>query len=76
MIKREEIREPTSCLNRAEDDEPLFVLRAKDICGAETVMFWCSLRLSAGKNQDGDDQIVDALRIVKAMTEWRHTRPT
>lgn len=40
MIKRDEIATPTSCLNCAADDEPLFVLRANDESAPAQVAAW------------------------------------
>jgi hypothetical protein len=40
MIKRDEIATQISCLNRADDDEPLFVLRANDENAPAIVMEW------------------------------------
>jgi hypothetical protein len=41
--KREVLADPNSCLNKAGDDEPIFVLRAKDIVAPATVRFWHDL---------------------------------
>lgn len=40
MLKRDELTNPESCLNRAADDEPLFVLRANDENAAPSVAAW------------------------------------
>jgi hypothetical protein len=40
MLKREELELPTSCLNKAADDEPIFVLRAKDPCAPAAILAW------------------------------------
>ena len=37
MIKRDEISDPTSCLNRALEDEPLFVLTGPRTSGASAL---------------------------------------
>jgi len=42
MIKREEIANPDSCLNRAEDDEPIFVLRAHDKTVPSVIRAWAN----------------------------------
>lgn len=42
MIKRDEISDPYSCLNRASDDEPIFVLRAHDKIAPYVVRQWAS----------------------------------
>lgn len=40
MIKRDEIATPSSCFNRADSEEPLFVLRANDENAPAAVMAW------------------------------------
>lgn len=40
VIKRDELANPNSCLNRAGDDEPIFVLRAHDPDAAAVVLEW------------------------------------
>jgi len=42
MIKRDEITNPDSCLNRAADDEPIFVLRAHDKTAPHVVRAWAN----------------------------------
>jgi len=43
MLKRDELTNPNSCINKAEDDEPVFVLRANDELAAETVEVWATM---------------------------------
>ena len=45
MWKREELDNPDSCINKAAEDEPVFVLRAKDPCAITTINYWISKRL-------------------------------
>lgn len=40
MLKRDELANPESCLNKASDTEPLFVLRANDENAAPIVAAW------------------------------------
>lgn len=40
MIKKLEVENPNSCLNRAQLDEPLFVLRANDPLAPKLVREW------------------------------------
>lgn len=42
MLKRDEIGSMSSCLNRAADDEPLFVLRANDENAPGVVEAWAA----------------------------------
>ena len=47
MIKANEIADPSSCLNRAAEDEPIFVLRAHDELAAGVVRHWANLYASS-----------------------------
>ena len=60
MRKEEELNNPTSCLNRAADNEMLFVLMGKDLATPETIRFWCKKRIELGKNKVDDEQIINA----------------
>jgi len=40
MLKRDELRDPDSCLNKADETEPLFVLRANDENAPAAVAAW------------------------------------
>lgn len=60
MIKRDEIANPNSCLNKAADDEMLFVLREKDEAMAATIEFWANERLKLGLNWESDSKITEA----------------
>jgi hypothetical protein len=61
MIKRDEIEHPESCLNKARDNERLFVLLARDAAAPVAVRAWVAERLRLGKNQPDDAQIREAL---------------
>jgi hypothetical protein len=72
MRKTEVITNPESCLNKAADDEPLFVIRAKDACGAETVRFW--ERLADGVHEE--EKREEAKKVADAMDSWRDGPPS
>lgn len=40
MKKYKELKDPSSCLNKAGDDEMLFVLRAQDVTSPKTILYW------------------------------------
>ena len=71
MRKDLELSDPSSCLNRAKDDEPVFVLLARDFVAPSTIEYWAFHRCVNGKNQPGDPQIVDALALAQRMREWK-----
>lgn len=70
MIKSKELATPSSCINQAADDEPVFVLRGKDICAADIVRDWCIARIRAGKNKHDDEQIREAQALADQMEEY------
>jgi len=61
MRKTEELADQNSCLNRAKDDEMLFVLLGRDIAAPAAIRAWCKERIRLGKNKRDDAQIREAL---------------
>ncbi len=60
MRKRDELTNPNSCMNKAQDDEWTFVLLGRDAAAPVAIQAWIDERLRLGKNQYNDDQIVEA----------------
>jgi hypothetical protein len=60
MRKRDEISDMGSCLNKAREDEWLFVLLGRDKAAPAAVRAWIDERLRIGKNKPTDAQIVEA----------------
>lgn len=71
MKKCEEMREPKSCLNKAQSNEPLFVLRGKDPVGAATVRHWATM--AEGIHEPA--KIQEALKLADQMDAWRNPPP-
>lgn len=67
-IKRDEISDPNSCLNHAAEDEPVFVLRAKDPLAAKLVEDWAARAITAGLHEEKPQS---AFRYAQAMKAWR-----
>lgn len=67
MLKRQELSDPNSCLNRAKDNEMIFVLLGRDPASPETIRFWIKERIRLGKNQLNDHQIVSANEVAEVM---------
>jgi len=67
MRKRDELRQNTSCLNKARDNEMLFVLLGRDKAAPATIRFWCQDRIARGLNQANDYQIEEALKCARSM---------
>lgn len=70
--KAEELSNPNSCLSKAADDEPIFVLRAKDPLAADLVREWAMLAARHGEHEDA--KCVEALAHARHMEQWRHER--
>ena len=70
MTKSKELSDPNSCLNKAAEDEPLFVLRGKDRATAAVIRYWISERIAMGLNQIGDEQVVEAEQAAQAAVEY------
>jgi hypothetical protein len=72
MTKLEELEAAArgeGCLGRSADDEPIFVLCARDRAASETVRQWAANAASAGcKNTD---KLNEALRQASLMDDWR-----
>lgn len=80
MLRKEEITNPNSCLNRAADTEPVFVLRAHDELASLLVREWAALyetqKRKAGAWDDrAKKKHADALGLADAMQAWRTAQP-
>jgi len=67
MKKHDELTDPTSCFNRAHEDELIFVLLGHSAATAETIRFWCQRRIELGKNKPTDSQIIEALKMAEGI---------
>ena len=76
MRKRDEISDLSSCLNKAHEDEPVFVLRANDPLAHDLVETWAEQYRARHMNQgtfttDRQFKYVNALKASQTMREWR-----
>jgi hypothetical protein len=71
MKKIDELHNPMSCLNKAADDELVFVLRAKDESACAAVRAWVQDRVRRGLNKGTDGKILEALEWIGEVT-WDH----
>lgn len=78
MLKRDEIADPNSCWNKAQDIELLFVLLGRDVAAPDAIRYWAHRRVDIGKNQRDDHQIREALacadRMDQSLRHWVRTR--
>jgi hypothetical protein len=71
VIKRDEVRDPASCLNKALDHELLFVLLGRDEDAPETIRYWVQRRILRGKNKPDDELMIEALATAVVMEQER-----
>lgn len=71
MKKRDELSDPASCLNRAKDDEMVFVLLARDVAAPAAIVAWIDERVRLGKNTYTDPQILEAIECARMMRDAR-----
>jgi hypothetical protein len=77
MYKSEELKNPNSCLNKATDDEPLFVLRANDELAPSIVRTWAVMYHKAKAEQTGGiteaqrAKYDEAMALASMMEQWR-----
>lgn len=67
MLKKDEIADPNSCLNKAADDEPVFVLRAQDACAPTHVRDWAEHAELRGCDPA---KVAEARALADAMEAW------
>ncbi len=71
MLKKNELRNPNSCLNKASADEPVFVLRAKDPMAAQTIRHWVTM---SADNQP-PEKLGDAQKAAAEFDAWTAKQP-
>jgi hypothetical protein len=76
MLKFQEIADARSCLNHAENEEPVFVLRANDENAPDSIRHWVHLyvfskggylRMNATQRAKADE----AYAVARQMEDWR-----
>jgi hypothetical protein len=61
-----------TCLEKSADDEPIFVLAARDSLAVDTVVAWINL---AQKRKVSQAKIADAVTVLSAMMVWQQQHP-
>lgn len=69
--KAQNLADPNSCWNKAADDEPVFVLRAKDSAAPAVVRHWVDITRDLHENTKRGL----ALGVANAMEAWRKANP-
>lgn len=70
MQKYLELSLPTSCLNKAASDEPVFVLRAKDKFAAIAIRHWVTMSVATQEPA----KLAGALGIADEMDAYREQK--
>lgn len=73
MKKLDEISNENSCLNKSKENEPIFVLCARDPIAAKIVRLWAYIRIGEFYNTAGDNKINEALKLADEMEKFRLT---
>jgi hypothetical protein len=68
MLKKDELSSPSSCINKAADDEPVFVLRAQDAIAPDVVRLWAGRAWQAGVPQA---KVNEAYDLASQMQAWQ-----
>lgn len=76
MIKEQELLNPNSCLNKAANGEPIFVLRANDVNASDLVTVWAIKYMNnkggwAKMDARQQAKFTEALHCAHTMKEWR-----
>lgn len=79
MLRNAELCSPNSCINSAEADEPVFVLRAHDPVASDTVRGWASayMRSKGGWERMDERQRAkyqEAMRLAEQMDQYARAR--
>ena len=67
MKKCDELNDSESCLNKATDNERLFILIARDPAAPIAIRAWIAERIRLGKNVPADEQIREAFKCAALM---------
>jgi hypothetical protein len=71
MKKFDEFSDPKSCFNKANNDELLFVLLARDKSAPVAIRAWIHHRLISGKNVATDATIIEARKTADEMERYQ-----
>lgn len=71
MRKFLELKSSDSCINKAQEDEWVFVLLGRDHSAPVAISAWIADRIKSEKNKHNDPQIIEAEQCASALeTEW------
>jgi hypothetical protein len=73
MTKAELLADPNSCLNRSADDEPVFLIVARDVIAPGIVEEWA---LRAQQRGSPKEKTEGAFEIARVMRIWQTNHGT
>ena len=62
---REDYNRIQDPINEIQSDEPVFLIRAQDVCAADTMRFWAALHLSKGGDPEMYKQIMAHAKLAE-----------
>lgn len=68
--KAQNISNTGSCWNRADFDEPVFILLGRDESAMIAIHAWIKDRVRLGKNEVTDPQITEAMNCIQEMSRY------
>jgi len=72
MLKKDEVSDPNSCLNKATDDMPIFVLKAADLIAVKALSAWIA---EATRLQVNQAKITGACSALEKFLAWQGENP-
>lgn len=67
MRKRDELSDPNSCLNKARDDEWIFVILERDLAAPKTIREWIAERINLGLDAPDSAKLQEAQRWIETV---------
>jgi hypothetical protein len=74
MLKRLERLTTNSCWNKADEEEPIFVLLGRDKTIVPVISYWIMMRIASGKNKHDDPQIQEAREFIEKVKKYQIDR--
>ena len=71
MLQNLELSDPNSCINKADPQEPVFVLRGQDLTSPAFVLAWAELARVLGCNPE---KVNEAILTAKKMKVWAEAK--
>lgn len=67
MMKAAELFNPSSCLNKSQPNEPVFVLVGRDPTAPQTIRLWATMN----EGRQPPEKLAEAMNLADEMDKWR-----